>query len=109
LVQERQIAASTKTAAVFVLLFQPLKEGKMNTSDKPLDSRKVPEQPSQFQSPITEPLWTVEDVAQYLKLEPETVRAMARTGKLPAIKIGKVWRFKKSALNRALYSAHNGI
>jgi excisionase family DNA binding protein len=81
----------------------------MNTSDSPPNSSNLPEQPSQFQSPITEPLWTVEDVAQYLKLEPDTVRAMARTGKLPAIKIGKVWRFKKSALNKALYSLQEGL
>jgi excisionase family DNA binding protein len=77
----------------------------MHTTDSPPDQSQVPYRPSEFQSPITEPLWTVEDVAQYLKLEPETVRAMARTGKLPAIKIGKVWRFKKSALNKALYSS----
>ena len=43
--------------------------------------------------PEIEPLWTVEDVSQYLRLEPGTVRTMARDGKLPGIKIGRVWRF----------------
>jgi excisionase family DNA binding protein len=43
-------------------------------------------------------LWTVEDVASYLKLQPETIRAMARRGELPAIKLGKVWRFQKTAI-----------
>ena len=43
----------------------------------------------------TEPLWTVDDVAKYLRLEPETVRKMARNGRLPAIKVGRVWRFKR--------------
>jgi excisionase family DNA binding protein len=40
-----------------------------------------------------EPLWTVKDVADYLRLKRETVRVMARSGKLPAIKVGKLWRF----------------
>jgi len=44
----------------------------------------------------TKPLWTVKDVANYLSLPPETVRAMARRGELSAIKVGRVWRFDKS-------------
>ena len=46
-----------------------------------------------------EPLWTVEEVAGYLRLEPETIRVMAREEKIPAIKVGRVWRFKKNSLN----------
>ncbi len=49
-------------------------------------------------------LWTVEDVAGYLKLQPETIRSMARRGELPAIKLGKVWRFQKSAISNMLAS-----
>ena len=41
-----------------------------------------------------EVLWTVQDVAQYLRLEPETVRSMARRGELPAVKMGRIWRFR---------------
>ncbi|HSQ16609.1 MAG TPA: helix-turn-helix domain-containing protein [Anaerolineales bacterium] len=48
----------------------------------------------------TDPLWTVGEVAGYLKLQPETVRGMARRGDLPGIKIGKVWRFRKSAIKK---------
>jgi excisionase family DNA binding protein len=51
---------------------------------------------------LTAPLWTVDDVAGYLKLQPETIRSMARRGELPAIKLGKVWRFKKSAIHDML-------
>lgn len=47
-------------------------------------------------------LWTVEDVANYLKLQPETIRSMARRGELPAIKLGKVWRFQKTAIDEML-------
>lgn len=48
----------------------------------------------QQKTDLTEPLWTVEDVANYLRLKQETVRMMARANKLPALKVGKVWRFK---------------
>lgn len=47
-------------------------------------------------------LWTVEDVADFLKLQPETIRCMARRGELPAIKLGKVWRFQKAAIHEML-------
>lgn len=50
----------------------------------------------------TSPLWTVDEVAGYLKLQPETVRSMARRGELPAIKLGKVWRFRKTAIHEML-------
>jgi excisionase family DNA binding protein len=49
-----------------------------------------------------DPLWTVDDVAAYLKLQPETIRSMARRGELPALKIGKVWRFQKRAIGEML-------
>jgi excisionase family DNA binding protein len=52
--------------------------------------------------PSLEPLWTVDDVAAFLKLQPETIRSMARRGELPALKIGKVWRFQKHAIHEML-------
>lgn len=50
----------------------------------------------------TEPLWTVDDVSRYLNFSPETVRAMAREGKIPAIKVGREWRFRASSLQKYL-------
>lgn len=50
----------------------------------------------------TEPLWTVEDVAGYLRLKEETVRMMARAKKIPALKVGKVWRFKAREIKEML-------
>jgi excisionase family DNA binding protein len=47
---------------------------------------------------IESPLMTVQEVARYLQVTPSTVRAMAKRGKLPAIKIGRIWRFKFSSL-----------
>lgn len=54
------------------------------------------------ESMATEPLWTVEDVANYLRLRPETVRMMARSDKISAIKVGKVWRFKEADVKAIL-------
>ncbi len=51
---------------------------------------------------FADPLWTVEDVADYLKLQPETIRSMARRGELPALKIGKVWRFQQRRIQAML-------
>lgn len=45
------------------------------------------------ESSKTGQLWTVREVAQYLQLKPNTVRAMARRGELPVLKVGRVWRF----------------
>ena len=44
-------------------------------------------------------LLTVEEAAQYLQLNDQTVRAMARQGRLPAFKVGRSWRFRKGDLN----------
>lgn len=38
-------------------------------------------------------LWTVRDVAKYLRLAPGTVQKMARDKKIPGFKFGKLWRF----------------
>ena len=57
----------------------------------------------------TEPLWTVSEVASYLRLRPETIRMMARNGELPSIKVGKrVWRFKISEVKGWLKASMEG-
>jgi len=45
---------------------------------------------------------TVEQAAEYLQLNPETVRRAARRGRIPAARIGRRWRFRKTALDRWL-------
>jgi excisionase family DNA binding protein len=47
-------------------------------------------------------IMTIEDVAAYLKLKPQTIYKWAQDGEIPAIKIQKEWRFKKSILDRWL-------
>jgi len=52
----------------------------------------------------TKPLWTVVDVASYLRLHPETVRAMARDGRIPSVKVGKTWRFYSDQIKTLLFN-----
>jgi excisionase family DNA binding protein len=46
-----------------------------------------------------EPLIDAGQAARILRLHPVTVREMASRGVIPALKIGKVWRFRASSLD----------
>ena len=46
-----------------------------------------------------EPLIDVQDAARLLHLHPVTVREMAGRGEIPAMRIGRVWRFRASSLD----------
>jgi excisionase family DNA binding protein len=59
---------------------------------------KVKNAEGSYEALDTKPLWTVEDVATYLRLQQETVRMMARKNKLPALKVGKAWRFRSDEI-----------
>ncbi|MCX8038519.1 MAG: PTS sugar transporter subunit IIA [Candidatus Sumerlaeia bacterium] len=41
---------------------------------------------------------TVREVADILKLHPRTITKMVRSGEIPAIRIGRVWRFEESVV-----------
>jgi excisionase family DNA binding protein len=41
---------------------------------------------------------TIEDLAAYLKLKPQTIYKWAQTGKIPGAKFGKEWRFRRSTI-----------
>ncbi len=56
---------------------------------------KMNQQQNKVAEQETRPLWTVAEVAEYLRLNPETVRQMARQSKIPCIKVGRVWRFQR--------------
>jgi excisionase family DNA binding protein len=43
---------------------------------------------------------TLQEVAAYLKVHPNTVYRLARSGRIPAFKMGTDWRFERSALDR---------
>ena len=42
---------------------------------------------------------TLEEVAEYLKLKPQTIYTWAQEKKIPAAKLGKEWRFRKSIID----------
>lgn len=45
-----------------------------------------------------EPLLTSQDVAEVLGIHPKVAERMAKRGALPALKVGKFWRYQKAAL-----------
>ena len=45
-------------------------------------------------------IMTLEEVAAYLRLKPQTIYTWAQEGKIPAAKLGNQWRFKKSVIDR---------
>jgi excisionase family DNA binding protein len=42
---------------------------------------------------------TLEEVAAYLKVKPQTIYTWAQEKRIPAAKLGKEWRFKKSIID----------
>ena len=49
-----------------------------------------------------EPLLDSEEAAALLKIHPRTLQKLARQGEVTAIHIGKLWRFRASALDEWL-------
>ncbi len=53
-------------------------------------------------------MMTVQDVARYLRVHTITVYRMVQRGRIPAIRVGRVWRFRKDHIDRWLVSHGNG-
>ncbi len=47
---------------------------------------------------------TLEEVAHYLRLKPQTIYKWAQEKRIPAAKLGKEWRFRRSVIDRWLDS-----
>lgn len=45
---------------------------------------------------------TIEEVAAYLRLTPQTIYKWAQERRIPGVKLGKEWRFRRSILDRWL-------
>ena len=45
---------------------------------------------------------TTKQVAKYLQVKPLTVYQWAKTSKIPAVKIGRIWRFKRDVIDNFL-------
>jgi len=46
-----------------------------------------------------EVLLDVEEAAKLLRMHPKTLQALARSGEVPCLRIGKYWRFRASSLD----------
>jgi len=44
-------------------------------------------------------IMTTEEVAQYLRLAEATVYKLAQAGEIPAVKVGRAWRFKRKLID----------
>lgn len=42
---------------------------------------------------------TTQEMAKYLRLAEATVYKLAQAGEIPAVKVGRAWRFKKSLID----------
>ncbi len=47
-------------------------------------------------------IMTLEEVAAYLRLKPQTIYKWAQEKRIPAAKLGKEWRFRRSIIDRWL-------
>lgn len=47
-------------------------------------------------------IWTVHDVAEYLRMSEAKVYRLVKEQQLPVVRIGKTWRFRKDLLDNWL-------
>jgi excisionase family DNA binding protein len=69
---------------------------------RPTRTEPNPTPPPSSEGTVFEPLLDSEEAAALLKIHPKTLQKLARSGRVDAIQIGKLWRFRASALNRWL-------
>jgi len=49
-----------------------------------------------------DPVMTIDELADYLKISKSTLYHLVRRGEVPGTKIGRHWRFKREAIERWL-------
>ena len=52
---------------------------------------------------------SIEDAAEYLGVKPSTIRSWIKIKDMPAHKVGKLWKFKKSELDEWINSGKSAI
>jgi len=55
-----------------------------------------------FKQRSMENIMTLEEVAKYLKMKPQTIYLWAQKSNIPAVKLGKEWRFRKDVIDEWL-------
>ena len=53
-----------------------------------------------FMAPTLDPILTLDELADYLKLSKSTLYKLVQRGEVPGTKIGKHWRFRKGTIDR---------
>ena len=48
----------------------------------------------------TKDIFTAEEIAEYLRIHPYTVKRLARERKLPGFKVGGQWRFDSQEIDK---------
>ena len=54
-------------------------------------------------------IMTIKDLSLYLKINEKTIYKLTKQGKLPGVKIGGMWRFKKEAIDNWMMDASKQI
>ncbi|MCD6099025.1 MAG: helix-turn-helix domain-containing protein [Candidatus Marinimicrobia bacterium] len=54
-------------------------------------------------------IMTIKDLSLYLKINEKTIYKLAKQGKLPGVKIGGMWRFKKEVIDSWMMNASKQI
>lgn len=54
-------------------------------------------------------LMDVQELAAFLKIDRQTLYNWLRQGRLPGIKVGRVWRFERSAIEDWLHRQAVGV
>ena len=49
---------------------------------------------------------TAEEIAEYLKVDIMTIYRLAKSGKIPASKVGHLWRFSKAEIDEWFKNGH---
>lgn len=50
----------------------------------------------------TSGVFTIDELAQYLKISKSTLYKLAQDGRIPGQKVGRHWRFRKATIDRWL-------
>lgn len=56
---------------------------------------------------MSDPILTIKDVADYLKVNERTIYRLAASSELPGFKVGNSRRFKQSELEQYIAAQHN--
>jgi len=69
----------------------------------------LPVQPVQHQQEPVRTFLTTRDVQRLIRVDKSTIYRMAEAGKLPAVKIGRQWRFPAAEIERWLHERRTGV